>query len=133
MKKNINSLLLVCSLTFFFIACKKKETTQTTAEKVIGVWQLQSDIYHQNVGGVDHSDTTLGMGSTIEFRSDSKVYSDFQGQRDTSVYYITGNTQITINGIGTYDIKTLTANQFVLYIKKTQGADIYEETISLIK
>ena len=133
MKKIIKYPLLVILLVFFFAACKKKQVTLTTAEKVQGTWHLQTDIYHQHVGGVDYSDTTLGNGATIEFRSDNKAYSDFQGQKDTAVYTLTGNTQITLNGTDTYDIKTLTSNQFVLYSKKTQGADYFEETITLVK
>jgi hypothetical protein len=133
MKKIIKYPLLVILLVFFFAACKKKQVTLTTAEKIQGTWQLQTEIYHQYVGGVNYSDTTLGNGATIEFRSDSKAYSDFQGQKDTSVYTLTGDTQITLNGTDIYDIKTLTSNQFVLYSKQTQGADYYEGTITLIK
>ncbi len=133
MKKIIKYPLLVILLVFIFAACKKKQVTLTTAEKVQGTWQLQNDIYHQHVGGVDYSDTTLGNGATIEFRSDNKAYSDFQGQKDTAVYTLTGDTQITLNGTDIYDIKTLTSSSFVLYSKKTQGADYYEETISLVK
>ena len=132
MNKVIYPLLLIL-IVFSFTACKKKQVTLTTAEKVQGTWQLQSEIYHQNVGGVDFSDTTLGNGATIEFRNDNKVYSDIQGQKDTSVYILTGDTQITLNGTDTYDIKSLTSNLFVLYTKQTQGSDYYEGTITLIK
>lgn len=133
MKINIKLFLFFCLITSFFIACEKKSTTANTAEKILGIWTLQSDIYHQHVGGIDYSDTTLGMGSTIEFRSDNKAYSDFQGQKDTAVYTLNGDAQITIIGTGTYDIKTLTSNLFILYLNKSQGADYYEETISLFK
>ena len=133
MKAIIKYSLLFILLVFFFAACKKKQVTLTTAEKIQGTWQLQSESYHQNVGGVDYSDTTLGNGATIEFRSDNKAYSDFQGQKDTAVYTLTGDTQITLNGTDIYDIKTLTSNQFVLYSKQTQGADYYEGTITLVK
>ncbi len=133
MKTIINSVLIIALLTLFFAACKKKSAGLTTAEKVQGTWQLQSDIYHQHVGGVDYSDTTLGNGATIEFRSDNKAYSDFNGQKDTAVYTLSGDTQIVLNGTNTYDIKALTSNSFVLYTKQTQGADYYEETISLLK
>ena len=61
MKTIINSVLLIVLLTLFFAACKKKSAGLTTAEKVQGTWQLQSDIYHQHVGGVDYSDTTWEM------------------------------------------------------------------------
>ncbi len=131
MNKNIKSFLLIGSLTLTFIACKKKETT--TAEKVLGTWQMQTDIYHQNVSGVDYSDTTYGMGATIEFRSDSKAYSNFNGQKDTSAYSLSGDTKLIINGTDTLNIQTLTSSLFVLYTREMQGANLYEETITLTK
>lgn len=105
----------------------------TTAEKVQGTWQLQSDIYHEFVNGENNSDTTSGISSTIEFRKDGKVYANIQGEKDTSAYSLSGDTQIIMDQDQTYEIKTLTSNSFILYSKETQGADYYEETISLKK
>ncbi len=133
MKKIINSFLVIVLLSFLFAACKKKDVKLTTAEKVQGTWQLQTVVYHQFVSGVDSSYTDTGVNSTIEFRNDGKAYSDDQGQKDTTTYTLSGDTQIILAGIITYDIKTLTSNSFVLYTKQVQGADYYEETVSLIK
>jgi len=133
MKKIFQSLLIITLISFLFSACKKKDVQLTTAEKVQGTWQLQTDIYHEFVSGTDYSDTTTGPNSTLEFRNDGKVYSDLQGQKDTSTYTLTGDNQIVINGNITFDIKTLTTNLFVLYTKQTQGADYSEETLSLKK
>jgi hypothetical protein len=133
MKKIIHSLFIITLIAFLFSACKKKDVKITTAEKVQGTWQLQSDIYHEFVGGVDHSDTTAGINGTIEFRNDGKVYSNNQGEKDTTVYTLSGDTHIIIDKDQTYDIKELTSNSFVLYTKEVQGADYTEETISLKK
>ena len=134
MKKIITFVLFIFLSTLLFFSCKKKAATLTTNEKIVGTWQLQSDIYHQFVGSVDYSDTTLGMGATFRFASDGNAYIEMPGQgTTTSVYYLKGDTQIVIGGTNTYDIKTLTSNELVLYSKHTQGADYYEETISLSK
>ncbi len=131
MEKNIKSFLLIGSLTLTFVACKKKE--MTTAEKVLGTWQMKTDIYHENVSGVEYSDTTYGMGQTIEFRSNNKFYSNFGGQMDSSSYSLSGDTKLIINGTDTLNINTLTSNKFVLYTRTMQGADFNEETITLTK
>lgn len=133
MKKIINSLLIIALIAFLFSACKKKDVKITTAEKVQGTWQLQADIYHEFVGGVDHSDTTAGLNATIEFRNDGKAYSIYQDQKDTATYTLSGDTHIILSGNETYEIKELTSNSFVLYTKEIDGADYYEETISLKK
>jgi len=134
MNKTIKSALFVCLLAFFLVACKKDSATPGAAEKILGTWTLQSDIYHQYVGGTDYSDTTLGMGTTFKFASDGTASIEIPGQGTTSsVYYLTGDTKITIGGTNNYDIKTLTSNALVLYSKHEQGADYYEETISLNK
>ena len=44
-----------------------------------------------------------------------------------------GDTQITIDSVNTYDIKTLTSNSLVLYTKELDGTDYYEETLSLMR
>ena len=133
MKKIIHSFLIITLIAFLFSACKKKDVKLTTAEKVQGTWQLQTDIYHEFVSGVDHSDTTTALNATLEFSNDGKVYSVYQGQKDTTTYTLSGDTQIIIDLDQTYEIKTLTSSSLVLYNKEIQGADYYEETISLKK
>ena len=133
MKKIIHTFLIITLIAFLFSACKKKDVKLTTAEKVQGTWQIQTDIYHEFVNGVDHSDTTSGINATIEFRNDGKVYSNYQGQKDTTTYTLSGDTQMILSGNETYDIKELTSNSFILYTKAVQGADYSEETISLKK
>jgi len=133
MKNIFHSLLIITLFSFLFSACKKKDVQLTTAEKVQGTWQLQTDIYHEFINGIDQSDTTIGANMTIEFRNDGKVYSNNQGQKDTTTYTLSGDTQIIIDQDQIYQIKTLTSNSFILYYKETQGADFSEETITLKK
>jgi len=133
MKKITSFLALIILFSFFFVACKKKDTQATTAEKVQGTWQLQSDISNEHVGGVDNFDTTLALpGSTLEFRNDGKVYSNSPDGKDTASYSLSGDSKLIIDNIA-YDIKTLTSNTLQLYIKESEGADYYEETINLTR
>lgn len=133
MKKHLYCCLFISATTLFFISCKKEKDNQTTSQKVIGTWQVQSDIYHENVNGVEYSDTTGGMGASIEFRTSGKVYYDFLGQQDSSEYIINSDSVLTIVDVDTYDIKTLTNNQFVLFTKAADSSGAYEETINLVK
>jgi hypothetical protein len=133
MKKITSYVALIILITFCVISCKKKDTKATTAEKVQGTWQLHSDISNEHVNGIDNFDTTLALpGSTIEFRNDGKVYTTTPDEKDTATYSLSGDTKLIIDNIA-YDIKTLTSNTFQLYIKESQGADYYEETVNLTR
>jgi major membrane immunogen (membrane-anchored lipoprotein) len=134
MKKITQILAGIAVSAFLFTACKKNDTKTSTAQKIQGTWQIKSEIYNEHTNGTDNIDTTLGTANTtIEFRNDGKVYSDFFGQKDTASYTVVGDTQITIDSVNTYDIKTLTSNSLILYSKELDGADYYEETLSLIR
>ncbi|MGN6246721.1 MAG: hypothetical protein ACTHNG_00110 [Ginsengibacter sp.] len=133
MKTHLYTCLFLVAIILFFISCKKEKDNQTTSQKVIGTWQMQSDIYHENVQGVEYSDTTLGMGATLEFKTNGKVYYNFLGQQDSANYTIKSDSVIDIVDVDTYDIKTLTTNQFVLFSKSVDSSGTYEETINLIK
>ena len=134
MKKIILTLAAIASVAFLLIACKKNDTKTSTAQKIQGTWQVKSEIYNEHSNGADHIDTTFGTANTtIEFRNDGKVYSDFFGQKDTAFYLLVGETQITIDSVNTFDIKTLTSNSLILYSKELDGVDYYEETLSLIR
>jgi major membrane immunogen (membrane-anchored lipoprotein) len=134
MKKITRILAAIAVSAFLLTACKKNDTKASTAQKIQGTWQVKSEIYNEHINGADHIDTTLGTSNTtIEFRNDGKVYSNFFGQKDTAAYTLVGDTQITIDSVNTYDIKTLTSNSLVLYTKELDGTDYYEETLSLMR
>ncbi len=73
-------------------------------------------------------------GDIIDFRTDGKVYTNIQGQPDTTNYSLSGDTKIVIDGNLNYEIKTLTSTSFVLHEKEVgTGTDFYEETLTLKK
>ena len=123
-------------LTMFFLpACKKSESSSlTTAQKVQNKWQLVTDTENDHYSSLDHITTSYGNPTDyMDFRTDGKMYAQIGGYKDTLAYFLTGDTKITFsNSGGTFDIKTLTSNSFVLYGKEMgSGTNFIEETITL--
>ena len=110
-------LFLMIACTALFTACKK-DKEKTTAEKVLGRWKVTNTVENEFYNNTAHITTQAGIASDyVDFREDGKVYSkDGNDPEYVSAYTITGDDKITFDG-ETYDIKTLTDNQFVLYNK----------------
>ena len=98
---------------------------------------MVSDVSNDHYAGSDHISTISGGPlDFLEFSSDGKMYYQSGTYRDTSSYFLTGDTKITIispyYGNNTYDIKTLTSNSFIAYNKEIlSGTSYSEETITL--
>ena len=139
MKKTLLVIIPFFVFACIFSSCKKDKAKEaTTAEKVQYKWSIVSIVDHYH-SATDGDDTQTSPGTTddyINFGSDRNVITHFLGADDTEVYSITSDTQITIgsgSGAEIYTIKTLTASQFVLYTKETDGGDYEEITINLKK
>lgn len=135
MKQIIYFSATVLLALFYLPACKKSDKPQTTIEKVQAKWQLVTQVDNNHVSGQDNISTITGTtGDIIDFRTDGKVYSNTQGQADTTTYALSGDTKIIIDGNLDYDITVLTTNSFILHSKLLAGgSDFYEETITLKK
>ncbi len=134
MKKIVPLMSLIVLLAFYLPACKKsKDKQQTTMEKVQGKWSLQSEVLNQHVAGQDNITTTPGgANDIIDFRNDGKVYADVAGGHDTSTYTLPNDVTIVLDGVQSYNIKTLTSSSFIIYNKEIFSSDEYDEiTISL--
>ncbi len=136
MKKIIPTMTFIVLLTFYLTACKKSTTDrpQTTMEKVQGKWLLQSEVVNNHNSGLDHITTVTGTPTDVlDFRNDGKVYVDMSGIKDTSTYFILGDTKIVLNGNEIFNIKTLTSSSFIIYEKQVNGGsgDYDESTISM--
>lgn len=131
MKKILTTVAILALFSFTFTACKK-EKAQTTAEKIVGKWQMSNLIYNAHVNGADNivSTNSFTANDTYEFKSDGSVYVNYQGQADSSTYTITSDNKLTITDDTTYDIKKLDANSLVLYVKSINGSDYEEATIT---
>jgi hypothetical protein len=120
MKKQI---LLLALVAIFFTACKKDDNVEvpetSTAQKLLGVWKIQSVVYNNFFNGADHINTQTGTATDFfEFRNNGKVYSQFQNSYDSTVYNVPTNNTVNIEGL-IFEIKTLTATQLKLYNKIT--------------
>jgi hypothetical protein len=123
--------MAVAILLLGLTGCNKEDTPQTTQQKILGKWLLQSIVSNDHYANADHIFTFPGtLSDYFDFRSDGKLYFSFSGTADTVVYSLSGDTRILIAGTDLYDIKTLTATSFTIYKKEFFGTDYEEETIN---
>lgn len=135
MKKILTLMLIAALIMGGMASCKKNDSTpKTTLQKIQAKWQLVSYQENDHYSGMDHiQNLTGGPDDYLDFRTDGKVYVSFFGTRDTSVYALSGDTKVVMDGSFILDIKTLTDNSFILYSKDVFGADYYEQTFTLKK
>lgn len=141
MKKIIISLAAITIIFCCTISCKKNDSVdvpQTTLQKILAKWQIQTYVENDHWAGADHiKNSTGGSNDYVDFKTDGKVYTSAFGYRDTTAYTVSGDTKIimtpTTGTPSTYDIKTLNSSTLILYSKEIYGADFLEETITLKK
>lgn len=136
MKKNILSTLILLSVCF--IACKKETTTkvQATQEKLLGKWNLVSELTNDYYGGTSHLYTLLySPGDYVEFRNDGKYIAFTSGSSSTIDYGIVNDSQVWLVFPGNvYNLKSFTATGMQLYHKEVFSPTEYSEsTLSLTK
>ncbi len=135
--KKILKTLAVATLIFTWLpACKKTDTVQpqTTLQKIQAKWQLQTYYENDHYLGADHIRNMTGTSNDyLDFRTDGKVYSFIFGNKDTASYSLINDTHLLIDGVTTYEIKTLSASLFSIYGKEISGSDFLEETITMVK
>ena len=128
-------LLSMITCAALFTACKK-DKEKTTTEKVQATWNVNSYAYNDFYNNTAHPFNITGVaGDYVEFRADGKAYSKFGGNKDTVAYSISGDNKIVFDS-ETFDIKTLTDNQFVMYSKlvsPTAPSEYEETTLTLSK
>ena len=132
--KLLSAIFISLLIGFSFSSCKKTDDKKekTTAERIQGTWHLDTDIYHDFFENEDYYDTTKGgPNDTIEFTSDGKVNISADGDTESTVYEIVGDSKIIIAGNVSFDIKTLTETLLVMYSKQVIGSDYTEETMTL--
>lgn len=138
MKKIITSIVIVTLVAMFLQACKKPDATptptQTTLQKIQYKWGLERIVENDHYAGVDHNSATIGTSSDyFEFKTDGKIYYSISGFTDNVTYSLINDTKILVDGTETYEIKTLTANSFVLYQKTMRNATDYDEETIIMK
>ena len=136
MKTTIRWSLLLISLSF--MACKKESPAtqvKTTQEKLLGKWNLVSEVTNDYYGGSSHLTTyNFQPGDYTEFKNDGKFTEYKSGTFDTYDYGIIDDSKIWMlltNNI--YELKILTASDLQLYKKEISGTDYYESTLTMKK
>lgn len=116
-----------------FSACKDDDEP-TVQQRIQGVWTFDKNIDRNVIGGVESRDTTLGVsGDYVDFRTDNKVYSRFEGlYYDTANYSILSSDKIIIDG-DTMTIQNLTNSSVQFYLREDVSATDYYETWFYLK
>ena len=121
------------------MSCSKKDVTDNditiTNTKLQGKWVFVNFITNSHYSNMDHITTTTGSnGDFMNFSTNQQLYVRLLGFDDTFTYSVLKNSRVLLNGVDTFDLKTLNENQLVLYRHNVYSASSYkEETYNLIK
>jgi hypothetical protein len=131
--KNLSVILF--ALSSFFFSCKKdnNDIIKTTSSKVQGKWKIDSIVVNQYFNGTYNKSTNMGTPEDyVEFRSDGRMLTSFQGHTDNSSYAIASDKIIVFGG-DSADIVELTDTKFIIYTKADAGVIGYIETSYYLK
>ncbi len=132
MKKVFSLSMVIALMVLFFTSCKKKDAELTTQQKIQNNWTVVNYVYTDYDAGVSDTETVMASpGDFINFGPDGIGTFQEDGETDSFAYSIQGDNKVIL-GINTFDIKTLTNAELVLYVKETTSATEYaESTINL--
>ncbi len=134
----VKIMIIILFLSMGFMACKKESPAkvQTTQEKLLGKWNLVSELTNDFYGGTSHLHTyPFSSGDYVEFTSDGKYIEFKSGSSTTYNYGMVNDSQVWLLFSGNvYDLKSLTATALQLYHKEVfMPNEYYESTLSLTK
>ena len=135
MKHTFLLLVLISAILLVVVSCKKKNDTETTAQKIQAKWQIINIVSNDHSNGADNIITYTGnAGDYFDIRSDGHIYTHFQGSSDTSSYTLLGDSKIIVDGTDTANIQGLTNSVLTLYEKNIIAPSEYlESTFNLKK
>ena len=136
MLKYISGIFLLLSVGF--TACKKESSTkvQTTQEKMLGKWNLVSELTNDFYGGSSHLHTyPFSPGDYVEFKNDGKYIEFKSGSSSTYDYGMVNDSQVWLLYPGNvYDLKSFTTTALQLYHKEVfSPTEYHESTLSLTR
>lgn len=134
-------LTVICVLSILSIAsCKKDKKEEvvekTTLEKIQAKWGLENITFKYTINSVPFDTTVIYNGVSsdyFDFRTDGKAYISVDGEPDTSVYALSGDSTILFEEFGSYKIQSMTDNSLKLFITDQNEDEIAEQTINLKK
>jgi hypothetical protein len=134
MVKGIYTKIAVLFLAGTFFGCQKDGVDNSELiGKLNGKWTFVNYITNEYYSSSNHVNTlTADPGDFIQFTADQKVYLRLFSSTDTSRYTIAPTNRIVMDYNDTFDIKSITETQLVLYSKKISSVDsYYEQTYNL--
>ncbi len=128
MKHTFLLLVLTSAILLAVVSCKKKNDTETMAQKIQAKWQIINIVSNDHSNGTNNIITETGApGDYYDIRSDGNIYSHFQGFTDTSSYTLLGDSKLILDGKDTVNIQGLTNNALTLYEKSIIDPSEYTE------
>ena len=115
-------LFTAVSFTSMLLSCSKdNEDMVSTSAKIQNKWQIDSVVINEQINGNSNTETRPGKtGDYIEFRSDGRMITYFQGVTDNSSFVVKNDSVIVIGGDSAH-IEELTENKFVLFTRAAAG------------
>lgn len=129
--------LLITAAILPCVSCKKESTTTPTPksaqEKLLGKWNMISEVYNDYYGGSSHITTyNFPAGDYLDFKSNGKVNSYQGGSTSTFDYGFINESKIWFGFLNNiFDLKLLTDTDLQMYKKDVTGADYHESTLNL--
>jgi hypothetical protein len=113
------------------VSCDKKndKPVNNTLTKVQAKWKVNSIKFTY---GEDDSTYTGVATDYIDFRTDGKVYTNVDNEKDTSLYSVVNDTKLVVDG-DTAVIKQLSGNQFMFEYNEDVDDETLRSTFTLSK
>jgi hypothetical protein len=128
---------LILLVGFLVVGCKKDAEVDHSEllRKLQGKWMVGSYFTNEHSSGADHNNPfPVSPGDFFEFAPGEKLQMRLFGSTETFNFAVVADNRITIDYSDTFDIRTLTEQQLILYNKKVYSADSYkEQTFNLQK
>lgn len=106
------------------VSCDKNndKPANNTLSKIQAKWKVNAIKFAY--GEIDSTYTGVAA-DYIDFRTDGKVYTNVDNEKDTSAYSLVNDTKLVVDG-DTAVIKQLSSNQFIFEYSE----DVDDETLS---
>ena len=135
--KTIFPNLLLAAVALYGISCKKESATktqiQTNQEKILGKWNLVSEVVNNYYNGSSHITTyNFQAGDYMDFKAGGNVTEHKSGSPFTYQYgFINESTIWLLVPDKKYNLGSLTASDLQMATKEVTGTDYYESTLNL--
>lgn len=118
-------------------ACKKSETTVTSATLIQNLWQIQSisTLSHRQGQEDQISNTPVSAIDYFDFRTPFKLYTSLNNgqKKDTATIAFISDNQFSINGVTLANITTLTYSSFIFKTNTTTNSTDYQQVTYNLK